>query len=129
MKKHSWVDCLPEVLNWYNNEHIHRTTKLTPRDASLEENQDKLKLRYKEIRSIRLPESQPLEVNTFCRIFRWKSSRFAKGSEKNWSSEIFRIKSRNNNHNPVTYQLEDESGDIVRGNFYSKELLPSAFSF
>src|SRR5438445_13586215 len=38
----SWVKCLPEVLDWYNKQHIHRTTKMTPEQASLEQSQNKL---------------------------------------------------------------------------------------
>jgi len=101
---------------------------MTPEQASLEQNQNKLEQRYKEVRSLRLPNSQPLQVGTFCRIYRWKSSRFAKGSEQNWSNEIFRIKIVLDT-NPTTYQLEDESGEVIKGAFYRQELLPTAFSF
>ena len=124
----SWVNHLPEVLNWYNKVHVHRTVGMTPEQASLADNQTKLKQRYVEIRSEKLPESKPLGVGIFCRIYRWKSSRFAKGSEKNWSSEIFRIKEVLNT-NPITYRVEDETGEVIKGSFYRAELLPSAFSF
>ena len=126
-QKASWVDTLPQVLRWYNNEHIHRTTKLTPVAASLPENQDQLKTRYKEIRSVRLPESKPLELNQFVRIYKWKN-KFEKGSAKNWSSEIFQI-AEVLDTNPRSYRLRDENNEIIQGAFYVQELLPTAFTF
>ena len=126
-KKKGWIKHLPAILNWYNREHIHRTTKMTPAEGSIGANQDKLKSRYDELRSVRLPDGKPLEVGQICRIYRWKSSVFAKSSETNWSKELFRIKEVLDT-NPKTYRMEDEKGEQIKGSFYRSELLPSKFS-
>ena len=127
-QKGSWVDTLPDVLKWYNNNHIHRTTKLTPEEASKPGSQDTLKRRYKEIRSIRLPEEKPFEVGQYVRIYRWKSSKFAKGSERSWSTEIFQV-AEVLDTNPRTYRLRDENGEIIQGGFYAQELKSTSFTF
>ena len=123
---------LREVVNDYNNSCIHRTIGMTPAEASLESSQEKLKKRYQEIRSKRLPDFSPLDIGQAVRIYRWKSSRFAKGSERNWSSKLFKI-SEILKTNPITYKLvelnENGEEEPVIGSFYRSELLPSKFGF
>ena len=55
-------------------------------------------------------------------------TRSAKGSAKNWSSEIFKIKEVLDT-NPITYKIEDENGEEIKGCMYRQELLPTEFTF
>ena len=50
--------------------------------------------------------------------------KFAKGSEQNYTDEIFRIvKVTRMTPRPV-YELEDLNGTLIEGQFYGKELAP-----
>ena len=40
------------------------------------------------------------------------------------TDELFRVKSVNSDHNPITYTIEDLDGGEVEGIFYRRELVP-----
>ena len=54
------------------------------------------------------------------RISKYKNA-FAKGYAPNWSEEIF-IVGRVKNTVPLTYELNDLTGERIIGSFYEKEL-------
>ena len=47
---------------------------------------------------------------------------FEKGSTTNWSKEVFKITSIDDNDSPVMFQLEDLDGEEITGKFYQQEL-------
>ena len=71
------------------------------------------KLKYKIGQYVRVPD---------------KRNVFSKSYTTNWSRELFKIKNINNTH-PVTYTIEDQSGEKIEGKYYEQELLKSEFNF
>jgi hypothetical protein len=72
----------------------------------------------------------PLKVGQYVRISKYKG-KFEKGYLANWSREIFRIKLVKRTQ-PVTYVIEDQNDNEMRGTFYRQELqaisnLPDTF--
>uniref|UniRef100_A0A2S2NVE3 Chromo domain-containing protein n=1 Tax=Schizaphis graminum TaxID=13262 RepID=A0A2S2NVE3_SCHGA len=61
-----------------------------------------------------------LKINDKVRISKYKHI-FSKGYTPNWTTEIFTI-SKVLHTNPVTYQLKDESDNIILGGFYEQEI-------
>ena len=59
-------------------------------------------------------------VDQLVRISKFKQL-FTKGYEATYSKELFKIV-KVNHTNPITYLLEDLSGDPIQGIFYSEEL-------
>ena len=55
------------------------------------------------------------------RISKLKSL-FEKGYTANWSTELLTIASRNENTDPITYNLVDGHGERILGVFYVEEL-------
>ena len=74
--------------------------------------------------SHKLPKFQ---VGDFVRVPD-KRSVYSKGYTSNWNIELFEIHSINK-RNPVTYTLNDENGEIIKGKYYEQELLRSIFNF
>ena len=125
--KSTWLDILPDIVNDYNNK-IHKTISMSPAEARLDKNQDKLKQLYKEIRRVRVRNGSLLKVGDFVRIYSYKY-KFDKSYKGNWTHEIFKIKEVDTKSNPITYVLEDENKETIIGKFYRQELLPTKFSF
>lgn len=90
----------------------------------------------------RMIGEQPSSSDTFCRSGqekRWGGTKaafkvgdpvriskfrtvFAKGYTPNWTSEIFTIKKVQHNTDPITYLIEDNQGEEIKGCFYAEEL-------
>ena len=110
----------------YNNRN-HTTVRMTPIEAQKEENQPTLAKIYHELNQKRIRDTDPLEVGTYVRLFKWRN-KFTKSSKKRWTTEIFRIKEVLQT-NPLNYKIVDSNSEEIIGSFYRQELLPSAFSF
>ena len=64
------------------------------------------------------------KVDDYVRISKIKKM-FEKGSTTNWSKEVFKITSIDDNDSPVMFQLEDLDGEEITGKFYQQELQKS----
>ena len=116
---YNYMDVLPELVEDYNNT-VHSSTKLTPIDASKEENEltvwrNLYPDRYK-INNL----TPKFFVGDEVRITK-KKKVFEKGYTTRWTEEIFTIKEIQNT-DPITYKLEDLQGDEIKGTFYEPEL-------
>ena len=116
---YNYIDALPELVEDYNNT-VHSSTKLTPTDASKEENEltvwrNLYPDRYKTSRL-----NPKFSVGDKVRITK-KKEVFEKGYTTRWTEEIFTIKEIRET-NPITYKLEDLKGEEIEGTFYEPEL-------
>ena len=116
---YNYIDALPELVEDYNNT-VHSSTKLTPTDASKEENEltvwrNLYPDRYKTSRL-----NPKFSVGDKVRITKKKKD-FEKGYTARWTEEIFTIKEIRET-NPITYKLEDLQGEEIEGTFYEPEL-------
>ena len=127
--KGSWLNHLDAALQKYNNR-VHTTTKMTPFEMSfntliraaspnlIPKNDNNNNHNNK------LPKFQ---VGDFVRVPD-KRNIYSKGYTTNWNRELFKIHNINKT-NPVTYTLNDETGEIIQGKYYEQELLRSIFNF
>ena len=116
---YNYIDALPELVEDYNNT-VHSSTKLTPTDASKEENELKV---WRNLYPDRYKTSRlnpKFSVGDEVRITK-KKKVFEKGYTTRWTEEIFTIKEIRET-NPITYKLEDLKGEEIKGTFYEPEL-------
>ena len=114
-----YIDVLPDLVEDYNNT-VHSSTKLTPTDASKEENELKV---WRNLYPDRYKTSRlnpKFSVGDKVRITK-KKEVFEKGYTTRWTEEIFTIKEIRET-NPITYKLEDLQGEEIEGTFYEPEL-------
>ena len=81
-----WVDILPAITKQYNNT-VHSSTKLTPKDASLEKNEGFV---YKNLLDKRKKVKPKYEINNLVRTADFKRT-FSKGDTTNWSYKLYKI--------------------------------------
>ena len=116
---YTYIDVLPDLVEDYNNT-VHSSIKMTPVEASQEENEltvwrNLYPDRYKINRL-----TPKFSVGDEVRISKKKKT-FEKGYTARWTEEIFTIKEIRNT-NPITYKLEDLQGEEIKGTFYEPEL-------
>ena len=125
------IDVLDDLVDEYNNTE-HSTIKMTPKEASKWENEEKVfntafivdgtkRDIEKEISKI------DLKVNDRVRITR-KKKEGAKGYEANWSDEIFKIREIKKT-NPLTFLLSDAKDHHIKGPFYKQEIQKTKYDF
>ena len=110
-----YIDVLSDLVTSYNSTY-HRTIKTSP-DSVTSENEDDIRhVMYK-------PKPTPIwkyRVGDKVRISKARQV-FKKGYVAGWSEEIFTISTRVDT-SPVTYELKDYDGDIIKGRFYEPEI-------
>ena len=121
--KGNWLNHLDAALQKYNNR-VHGTTKMTPFEMSFNKLIPNNNNNTAKLASHKLPKFQ---VGDFVRVPD-KRSVYSKGYTTNWNRELFKIHSIIET-NPVTYTLNDETGEIIQGKYYEQELLRSIFNF
>ena len=126
-KKLRWIEFLPKAAQIMNNRY-HRIIKMSPNKAELKENKAKVNQamslyrqkafdKQKKRRKIKLK----FREGDFVRIQRWKN-KFARGYEKNFTTEVFTV-AKVLNHLPITmYTIADAEKNNILGNFYAEEL-------
>ena len=113
----NYVKFLQNLVNKYNNT-WHRTIRTAPKNVNEKNEKFLLRTVYKIKRDEKEAKFNPGDV---VRISKFKSL-FEKGYTANWSTELFTIASRNENTNPITYNLVDGHGERILGVFYAEEL-------
>ena len=81
-----WIDILPTITEQYNNR-IHSSTKLTPIQASLKNNEG---LVYKNLLDKRKKVQPKFQINNLVRTANLKKT-FSKGDTTNWSCKLYKI--------------------------------------
>ncbi len=121
----NWIDFLPTLLNFYNNEKKHRSIKMTPANASKKENHQTVynNLYLKQYQKIANSDAvKPrFKIGNVVRISRVKDT-FEKGFVDNWSKETFKISTVLTTI-PITYQIVEMDNTPIEGSYYEKELL------
>jgi hypothetical protein len=117
-KTKRFIDVLPQIILSYNNT-VHSRTKFKPIDV----NKSNEKLVYKNLYNFKQStEINMLKRGDFVRVFLLRGP-FDKGYKQNFSNEIFIIHKIYNTSPFVKYKLKDKKGNILRGSYYSKELV------
>ena len=113
-----WYNILPDLINTYNNRY-HQTIKMKPKNVN--------KLNEKHIKNTvynyDITNKKPkFKVNDLVRISLKRRTLFDKptGNIK-WSEQLYKIY-KINKSNVITYQLKDMNDEIIKGQFYEKEL-------
>lgn len=121
---HRYIDVLDKLVYAYNNT-LHSSTKMKPSEVNLynaakaRENLQRRAIWQNSKK--RLVEYAKYKVGDFVRISRSKGT-FAKGFEKNYSEEIFKIGRVSRRQGIYTYELQDLNGESIDGFFYTEEL-------
>ena len=113
-----YVDVLDLVVDQYNNA-IHSLIKMTPKEASRKENENKvLRNLYPELCGKTL--APKFSIADHVRITK-KNKIFDKGYTQRWTEEVFKI-SKIQLTMPVTYKTTDFNEEEIHGSFYEQEL-------
>ena len=84
-----WWQVVPEVVERYNKEHVSRSTKMTPMEASQEKNQQQVKTNLESIR--KMDNNQPrLDAGDKVRVILKK--KFEKGYAPDWSEQVYTVR-------------------------------------
>ena len=113
-----WYNILPELIKTYNNRY-HHTIKMKPIDV----NKTNEKYIKNTVYNYDITNKKPkYKINDLVRISLKRRALFDKptGNIK-WSEELFKIY-KINKSNVITYQLKDMNDEIIKGQFYEKEL-------
>jgi hypothetical protein len=120
-----YFDVIQDLVSSYNNRG-HRTLKyLTPNEAEMEENQEKvldaLNTHYTKHVSGTNKKTK-FKLNDLVRIKK-ESGKFARGYEEQFTRETFRIHSIRKRMPVIMFILKSvDKDDIIKGGFYSNEL-------
>lgn len=114
---YKWINILRNLIDKYNSTY-HRTIKMSPKQVNKKNEKYLLNTVYN---NIKIFKTGKLKVNDFVRISKYKNI-FEKSYTPNFSTEVFII-NKINLTNPVTYQIKDIDGNIIKGGFYEEELL------
>ena len=111
-----YVNILDDLLHSYNNTY-HRSIGMTPAEVG-PHNEEELRGRLYPVK----PKSYKwrYDIGDRVRIATQKTP-FRKGYLGDWSEEIFEIASRLATI-PVTYELRDLGGELIKGRFYEPEV-------
>ena len=113
-----WYNILPDLINTYNNRY-HQTIKMKPKNVN--------KLNEKHIKNTvynyGITNKKPkFKVDNIVRISLKRRALFDKPTGKiRWSEQLHKIY-KINKSNVITYQLKDMNDEIIKGQFYEKEL-------
>ena len=113
-----WYNILPDLINTYNNRY-HQTIKMKPKNVN--------KLNEKHIKNTvynyDITNKKPkFKINDLVRISLKRRALFDKSTENiKWSEQLYKIY-KINKSNVITYQLKDMNDEIIKGQFYEKEL-------
>ena len=103
----NWIDILATITKQYNNR-IHTSTKLSPKDASLEKKEGYVYINLLDKRKKIKPKFQ---LNDLVRTADLKKT-FSKGDTTNWSYKLYKITEINNDTIP-SYKIENLKKDIM----------------
>ena len=112
-----WIDVLDKLIKNYNNSY-HRSIKMKPVEASLEENESKV---YNNLFKPKETLKPKFKVKGRVRISKSKKD-FKKGYLPTFTTEVFII-SKVLKTDPITYRIKDLNKEEIKGTFYEKELV------
>ena len=113
-----WYNILPDLIITYNNRY-HQTIRMKPKNVN--------KLNEKHIKNTvynyDITNKKPkFKINDLVRISLKRRAIFDKPTANiKWSEQLYKIY-KINKSNVITYQLKDMKNEIIKGQFYTKEL-------
>ena len=113
-----WYNILPNLIKIYNNRY-HSTIKMKPNQV----NKNNEKYIKENIYTYNKTSKNPkFKINDLVRISLKRRDLFDKPSGNiKWSEELFKIHSINKS-NVIIYKIKDLNDEIIKGQFYEKEL-------
>ena len=113
-----WYNILPELIKTYNNRY-HHTIKMKPINVN-KSNEKYIKNNFY---TYDVTNKKPkYKINDLVRISLKRRQLFDKATGNiKWSEELFKIY-KINKTNVISYQLKDMNEEIIKGQFYKKEL-------
>ena len=115
----NWINMLDKLMTDYNNKY-HSTIKMTPVEASKNENEEDVTNNNLGKYKINKNKKPIFKAGDKVRISRTKGI-FEQGYLPNWSEEIYTVVEVKNT-NPYTYIINDMNGELIAGSFYTEEL-------
>lgn len=112
-----YLDLLPQVMHTYNHVSRHRTTKMTPFQASQWENEEILRPIYNKRRP---PAQTRYRIGDWVRIVEEKT-KFSRGWHSTFSPALYRIVAINRKR-PVTFRVADYYNNILPRSWYESEI-------
>lgn len=113
-----YLDVLQDLVDSYNNTK-HSTIKMAPSEVDYSNEQQVLEEIYGDT-STRSNAKWKFEIDDKVRISESRMV-FKKAYKQRWSMEIFKVTNRLPT-DPPTYEIEDYSGEPIKGKFYAEEL-------
>ena len=113
-----YTDIIDDLVNRYNNTK-HSTIKMTPIEASLKKNENKVRRYLYDLEPAHRKQPK-FSVGDRVRITKKKKT-FEKGYTPRWTEEVFTV-SKIQYTDPVTYKISDYNGEEIQGTFYEQEL-------
>ena len=113
-----WYNILPDLIKTYNNRY-HSTIKMKPKKVNkLNERHIKNTVYNYDITN----KNPKFKISYFVRISLKRRALFDKPSGNiKWSEQLYEIY-KINKSNVITYQLKNINDEIIKGQFYTKEL-------
>lgn len=118
-----WLALLPKLVHSYNNT-VHNTIGIKPSEVN-ELNEQEVLTKIINHRN-KINAKQKFDVGDRVRISRIKHQ-FTKGYLPRWSNEIFTVW-KVQPTKPVTYILQDDNKEIIKGGFYQEELSKTKYN-
>ena len=119
-RTNKYVDILQELIDLYNNTR-HRSIKMTPNEARLPKNHDRVFKHLYENKMHQLGEEKSkFSPGQKVRIA-LELGAFDKKYGINWTDDIFTVKEVIKTR-PLTYSLLDEDGNLLKGRYYNEDL-------
>ena len=115
-----WTDILQDAVDSYNNS-VHRTIGMKPIDVNSVNAHELREKSYSKRKQTSFKND--IKIGDKVRISKVKSV-FAKGYLANWTEEVFTVIDINTKYVPITYKLQDYSGENIEGSFYRYEIQP-----
>ena len=116
-KTYRYVDELQNLVTSYNSTY-HTTIKMAPAEVTAENEMIVFRQLFDDETT---RKKWKFELGDTVRLNESRNPTFHKSYERNWTRELFRVKSRIPT-NPHTYAVADLVGEPIKGKFYAEEL-------
>lgn len=129
----TWIDLVDTVINDYNQSY-HRTIKMSPYEATLPRNLDKVKLAYKDdsptvIKKQKTAKKRAFKVGDRVRVrILKKANKFSKATDPNWSDTVYTVVVVKDDVKPTMYIVQNsKDATRIKGSLYAEDLMLSKF--
>lgn len=114
-----YINILDQMVDQYNSTK-HSSIKMTPKEASLKKNENRVYLNLYPVNEQNKPANLLFSIGDKVRLVK-KKRFFEKGYTPRWTEEIFTV-SNVQYTNPPTYKITDYNGEEIQGTLYGPEM-------